>query len=168
MSVLRDINVRPILDPDKELLDLWRRMHQKSYLELPKDWEAPGVSTIIAEKAGRLIGSLTASHAVVCDPFIHDEQSANGPEIFAAVYLMERVLTALAQAEGAVDAYIAVPENMPEYARIVERAGYEETCQRCKIYRRPLRPDTHPLLEQGDKIVVATEGHSSDALLAKE
>lgn len=170
MSVLKDINVRPILDADKELLEILRRRHSQSYLELPKGFTSPSVATQIAEKDGRLIGSLTGTLALVCDPFIHDDENANGPEIFAAVYLMERVLTSLAQADGAVDSYIAVPNNMPSYQSIVERAGYTETCINCRIYRRPLRPDTHPLLEMEDaKILLEqTEATPPPALLAKE
>src|ERR1700736_3949777 len=108
MSVFKNINVRPARDGDLAQLDAWRRQYPSAFLELPHGVSGPGVETAAAEKNGKLIGSLTAVSAVVMDPFIHDA-AAEGLDIYAAVYLMERALAYKAQDGGATDSYIAVP-----------------------------------------------------------
>jgi hypothetical protein len=148
MSVLKDLNIRPVYQKDIAQLDAWRRAYPDAFLELPHGLNAPGVKSAAAEKYGKLVGSLTATLAVLMDPFIHDA-SAAGPDVFASVYMLERALAFNAQDEGAVDAYIAVPNQSVEYHRIVEKAGYVKTCQNCTIFRRSLRPDTVPLIENG-------------------
>jgi len=144
--ILKEINIRPVRNADLAHLDRLRRLYPTAFLELPKGVGGPGVETAVAEKNGQLIGSLTGIAAVVCDPFIHDP-NASGVDVFAAVYMLERALTYNAQRGGAVDAYIAVPSELKEYHRIVERSGYVATCQNCTIFRRPLLPDTVPLIE---------------------
>lgn len=144
--ILRDLNVRPIQYEDVAVLNRLRRLYPDAFLEIPHGWTGDGIETAVAEKDGKLIGSLTGISAVVCDPFIHDP-NAKGVDVFAAVYMLERALTYNAQRGGAVDSYIAVPDQLVEYHRIVERSGYQKTCEHCTIFRRPLRPDTTPLIE---------------------
>jgi hypothetical protein len=148
VSVLSNISLRPVRPEDLAQLDVWRRKYPDAFLELPKGVSAEGVETAVAEKNFRMIGSLTGTLAVLMDPFIHDV-NATGPDVFAAVYMLERALAYKAQSNGAVDAYIAVPDKSTAYHSIVERAGYQKTCEHCTIFRRPLRPDTVTLIEHG-------------------
>lgn len=156
MSMLHTLNVRPLRLEDIALLERWRRAYWDGDLELPKGWSAPGIETAVAEKNGVILGSLTATQAVVIDPLIRNPDSSHGPDIFAAIYMMERALAYQAQGGGAVDGYIAVPDHLKDYHKIVSRAGYTKTCEHCTIFRRPLRPDTQPLL-----------GSARDELLAR-
>jgi len=146
MSVLKNINVRPVRQEDLAQLDMWRRQYPSAFLELPKGVRGPGVETTVAEKNYKLFGSLTAISAVVMDPCIFDP-TADGLDIYTAVYLMERTLAYRAQDGGAADAYIAVPNQLTDYHAIVEKSGYMKTCENCTIFRRPLRQDTVPLIE---------------------
>lgn len=144
--ILKDINIRPVRNEDLAQLDAWRRRYPDAFLELPKGVSATGVETAIAEKNGQVLGSLTGTLAIVCDPFIKNPD-ARGVDIFGAVYMLERTLAYRGQGSGAVDAYIAVPSQLKDYHEIVKRSGYVETCQNCTIFRRPLQPDTVGLLE---------------------
>lgn len=147
---LSQIKIRPLSVDDIDSLDRWRRLYRDAFLELPKGFSGVGVETAVAEKGGKLTSSLTGVHAVVCDPFIHDP-AASGPDIFASVLMLERVLTYAAQTGGAVDSYIAVPKQLTEYIEIIKRCGYVLTCENCVILRRPLQPDSIPLLEDEEK-----------------
>lgn len=144
--MLKNISIRPIRSEDLATLDTWRRLYPDAFLELPKGVAANGVETAVAEKNGQLLGSLTGTLAIVCDPFIKNPD-ARRVDVFGAVYMLERTLAYRGQAAGAVDAYIAVPSPLKDYHEIVKRSGYIETCQNCTIFRRPLQPDTVPLLE---------------------
>lgn len=152
MSSLKDMNIRPIRESDVEQLDLFRREYLDAWLEIPKGFSGPGVETAVAEKGGKIIGSLTGVSAVLMDPFIHDKR-ASGSDIFSAVLALERVLAYKAQTGGALDSYIAVPEQATAYLEMVKRCGYSVTCERCVILRRPLVPDTVPLLENEPQAV---------------
>lgn len=146
MSSLKDMNIRPIRESDVEQLDLFRRQYLAGWLELPHGFSASGVETAIAEKNGKIVGSLTGTNAVLFDPFIHDK-NASGSDIFSAVLALERVLAYKAQTGGAMDGYIAIPEQETAYIEMVKRCGYSITCENCVILRRPLVPDTVALLE---------------------
>lgn len=145
MSSFTKMNIRPAKESDVEQLDKWRWQYTDADLEVVHGWQAPGVETAVAEKAGKIVGSLTAVSAVVIDPFVHDPD-AYETDIYAAVVMLERTLAYRAQQTGAVDAYIAVPEQLKDYIEIVKRSGYEITCERCVILRRALVPETHPRL----------------------
>lgn len=146
MSSLKDMNIRPIRESDVEQLDLYRREYLEGWLEVPHGFSGLGVETAVAEKDGKIIGSLTGTSAVLMDPFIHDKR-ASGSDVFSAVLALERVLAYKAQTGGALDAYIAIPEQETAYIEMVKRCGYAVTCERCVILRRPLVPDTVALLE---------------------
>lgn len=143
---IKDLSIRPLKAEDVEQLDLFRRGYDAAYLELPHGMAGPGVETAVAEKDKKIVGSLTGIHAVVFDPYIHDPE-INGPDVFAAVFMLERTLAYNAQVGGAVDGYIAVPKQLTAYIDMVKRAGYIETCENCVILRRPLIPDVVPLIE---------------------
>lgn len=147
---LKEMNIRPVQKRDVEQLDLFRRSFTDGWLELPHGLAGTGVETAVAEKQGKLVGSLTGISAVLFDPYIHDPE-ASGSDVFAAVLALERTLAYNAQAGGAIDAYIAIPQQSEDYIRMVERCGYTRTCEGCVILRRALVPDTVSLLEDEAK-----------------
>lgn len=146
MGIFSKLNIRPVRKEDVAQLDTFRRQYKDAWLEVPHGLSGTGVETAVAEKDGKLIGSLTAIGAVLMDPFIHDPEAV-GVDVYAAVVALERALAYQAQKSGLVDAYIAVPRQSKEYIEICKKSGYEITCENCVIMRRPLRPDTVSLLE---------------------
>lgn len=145
--ILKDVNVRPMRGEDQPQFDAFRRVYWDGDLELPKGWGGPGWETAVAEgEGGRPIASLTGTLAIILDPLIRNPHIKSGPELVASIYALERTLAYRGQMYGAVDSYIAIPEHLTEYHRIVEKAGYAETVVGCKVFRRALRPDTHPLI----------------------
>lgn len=145
--ILRDINVRPMRGEDVAEFEAFRRMYWDGDLELPKGWAGPSIETAVAESAdGHKIASLTGTISILMDPLVRNPQIRSGPELVAAIYALERTMAYMGQKMGAVDSYIAIPDHLEEYHRIVEKAGYVETVKGCKVFRRPLRPDTHPLI----------------------
>lgn len=143
--IFKNMNLRPLRDSDIEQLETWRRAYWDGDLEIPKGYNGIGVETAAVENNGRLILSMTGTQAVLMDPLIKNPE-ASGAELMAGIILAERVLAYKGQIGGAVDAYIAVPSQLTAYHEIVKKAGYVETVENCKIFRRPLRPDTVPLL----------------------
>lgn len=155
MSSFSKMTFRPVDEQDIEQLDKWRWCYLPADLEVVHGWRAPGVETVVSDKGEELIGSLTGKVAVVAviDPFIHNPE-AKGPDIYAAVVGMERILAYEGAAAGALEAYIAVPKQLTDYIEIVKRSGYEVTCQECVILRRPLVPETHRRLgPERDKVL---------------
>lgn len=141
------LNVREFRESDVRKLEAWRRLYMDAHLEIPMGYVAPGVETAIAEFDGEMVAALTARQAVVLDPLIRNPHFTNGAAMITAIIALERALAYNAQKAGAVEGYIAVPEQLTEYHKIVQRAGYEKTIQACVAFRRPFRPDTIPLLE---------------------
>jgi hypothetical protein len=145
-SNIAALKVRPIKKSDVEQLDLFRWKYEPADLEVPKGYMAEGVESAVVEKpSGQLVGSLTGTLAAVLDPFIANPD-ADPVDIWQALILLEKALAYRFQVAGAVDIYIAVPNQLEKYHRLLERAGYLETVQNCKVFRKPLAPDTHPLL----------------------
>ncbi len=142
---MRDISVRPFRPADAEQLDLFRWRYEEADLEVPHGYMAPGVETLIAEKEGKFVLALTATLAIILDPLIRAPGAAN-LDIASALFKAEAVLTYLAQANGAVDAYIAIPDALADYQKMLQRAGYVPTVQACTVFRKPLRKETMPLI----------------------
>jgi len=115
---IKDLSIRPLKTEDVETLDRFRRGYDAAYLELPHGMAGAGLETAVVEKAGKIIGSLTGIHAVVCDPFIHDPE-ADGVDVFAGVLMLERTLAYNAQIGGAIDSYIAIPKQLKAYIETV-------------------------------------------------
>jgi len=139
-----DVQVAVPRETDFEQIEKWRREFAEGQLEVPNGYGGEGVATVIGlSRDGKLLGSLTATiiTAVSLDPLIKNP-SANRKEVFAALFAMTRALEYQAQLNGARDAYIAIPDALPEYQELVQRCGFEETAQRCRLYRHPLRPST--------------------------
>lgn len=137
MSVLKNLNIRPLRQRDINQLEAWRLAYEDGTLTLPNGYGAAGVETAIAEKDGRIIGSLTATNAVIIDPFIHDP-AANGLDVYAAVYNLDRALCYTAQKTGAVAAFTSVPVELTRYHEILAKSGYEPTAELCRVFRRSL------------------------------
>lgn len=166
--MLKGINIRPFRVTDKAQFDQFRRAYWDGDLEIPKGYGSAGVESAIAEdQHGRPIASLTGTMSVVLDPLIRNPHIKSGPELVASIYLLERTLAYQGQRLGAVDAFIAIPDHLVDYHRIVEKAGYVRTVENCVVYRRPLLPDTEPLIgpemEAQRQIVLANLNRVDDA-----
>ena len=144
MSTFRTLNVRPIEARDVEQLELFRKSYFDANIEIPHGYQAVGVETSVAEKEGKVIGSLTATGVVVFDD-VHDE-TATGTDVFAAVLMMERALAYTALKNGLTTAYVAIPSHLEKYIEMVRKCGYDESLQGCTIMRRDLRTPVMPSL----------------------
>lgn len=145
---MKGVFVKPLENQEEvKQLDRWRREYWDGDLELPHDFRTPDlhVDTAVATKEGKMIASLTAIDSVVFDPFIKDPQASPTDLLFALVKL-DTALAYQAQRKGAVDAYIAVPSHLTKYIHLLQNYGWQPTVQNCVVLRRPLRPDTIPLL----------------------
>lgn len=142
---MKDLSLRPIQDKDIELLNACRENYWDANLEVPYGYTVPGsVETAVAEKNGELIGAITATKVVVYD-FIKNA-AARGVDTFAAVFMLERALSYVAQQGGMTTAYLAIPSHLTEYIDMVKRCGYEAGFESCTILRRSLRKETMPNL----------------------
>ena len=153
---MRNIQVRPFAPKTekrlKQLLDDIRWGYMPADLEVPKGYSAPGVETAVAEKVvdGRqkFVSALTATLAVILDPLINSPASdITELDLMNALIKLEAALTYKAQiSAGAVDAYIAIPDALPAYQKLVQKYGYQPTVEHCTVFRRPLQPDTEELI----------------------
>lgn len=142
---MKGVFTRPLTSADMALLDEWRREYWKGDLEIPHGFQNPNVETVVATKDHKPIASLTGILSLVCDPFIHDPNASPTDLLFALVKL-DTVLAYLGQKLGAVDVYIAVPNAEEKYIRLLQNYGWKPTVQNCVVMRRPLVPDTVPLI----------------------
>lgn len=151
---MKDINVSPLVNnEDVKKLEEWRRRYLPADLEIPHGYNSAGVETVIARKDDKLTSSATGSLAIVIDPLIADPD-ASPLDIMSALFKQEAVLTYLGQKNGAVDSYIAIPHQLKGYIKLLQRCGYQPTVENCVVMRRPLRPDTVPLLGlERDKVL---------------
>lgn len=144
---IRDISVHRLRDTEVETLEEWRHEYQPADLEIPHGYSGQGVETAVAEtREGIILASMTGIKAVILDPLIRNPRVTNGAEMVSAILMLERTLSYLGEQGGAVDSYVAIPNQLADYKKIVESVGYVATCENCTIYRRPLRPDTVPLI----------------------
>lgn len=154
---MKGVFVKPLESQGEVVqLDKWRRDYWDGDLELPHDFRTSDlhVDTAVATKDGELIASLTAIDAVVFDPFIKNP-NANPTDLLFALVKLDTALAYNAQRKGAVDAYIAVPKQLGKYIRLLQNYGWQPTVENCVVLRRPLRPDTIPLLgPERDKLAV--------------
>jgi|SRR5581483_2039187 len=145
---MKKVFTRPLTPADVRQLDAWRRNFLSADLELPHDFDAPGVKTVGLHENHKLFGSLTGTRAIVLDPFIHDPSydEQQGAKLIYGLVKADAILTQWGQEGGAVDSYIAIPRSMEAYVRLLDHYGYKPTCEGCVILRRPLAPETVPLL----------------------
>src|SRR5581483_2008159 len=161
----KNLNVRPMRESDVAAFERLRRSYWEADLEIPKGWYASGVETAVVEQDGLLVVSLTSTQAVVFDPLIKNP-AFSGPTLVASILLAERTLAYEVQKRGAVDAYIAVPNQLTEYHAIVQKAGYVPTVENCTVYKRPLNPDTNPLLNAEREALLAQNRPESESTTA--
>lgn len=137
-----DTAILPPTQEDFTLLEQWRREFDAADLELPEGYAGNGVATAVARrKDGSLIGSLTAEiiTAASLDPVLLNPHAGRSEKL-AALFALTRAMEYQASLNGAAASFIAVPNLLPEYQALVQRCGFEETAQACKLYRHFLRP----------------------------
>ena len=143
MSDLHKIKIRAFTVADEDILDHYRAQYPHVTLDVPHGYMMQGgVETGVAVREdGSIIGSVTASHVIVLDPFIRDP-NASEPEIGAALSKLETAFSYIAQAKmGAVDVYISIPDVLKGYQAVVQRRGYQPTARTCTVFRLPLAPE---------------------------
>ena len=136
-----DVSVQIPTANDIEQLERWRQDFAAADLELPEGYANDGVATAVARnKKGDLIGSLTAEiiTAVSLDPWLGNP-NAGRHERLTGLFTLTRALEYQAKINGAVAAFIAVPDTLKEYQQLVQRFGFEETAQHCRLYRHSFR-----------------------------
>lgn len=134
---LANLTVRPFRSEDAQQLDLFRdAFKQDGEIALPWGYTAEGVETAIVER-DRIIGATHGTKAVIIN-FMKDP-AAPGTDIYAAVLMGERALTYVAQQNGCVEAYCAIPEQLTGYIDMVRRSGYEIAFPGCVVLRRGLK-----------------------------
>lgn len=132
-----DLKIETPKEDDFALLEKWRKEFVHADLELPHGYVNDGVATAVARsKDGTLLSSLTAQiiTAVCLDPVLCNPDAPR-KDIFVAAFALARTLEYQAQLNGARAAFIAIPQSMPEWQKVIEKCGFEETAQRCKLYR---------------------------------
>lgn len=142
---MNDIHVRPFRSTDKEILDIFRWQYSPADLELPKGYLGARHETAVSEKDGHIVSSLTCTMAAILDPLVNNP-NMSAIELQKGLIKLEALLSYNAQKAGAADVYIAVPNGLKDYMRIVEKTGYVKTVENCTVYRRPLLPDTEELI----------------------
>ena len=142
---MKNINIRPVKIADIASLEAWRHAYWEGDLEIPFGYGGDGVETAVAEQNGELLEGLVAKKCVILDPLMVN-QNADHKSIVAGLFLLERALTYSAQLGGAIESYIAIPEQLEPYFAIVEKAGYERTAKNCVVFRRALKQETIPML----------------------
>lgn len=142
--MISELSLRPFQKKDIEQLELFRHDYYDADVEVPFGYSGQGIETAVAEKNGKIVGAVTASHAVTFD-FVHDD-SASGADIFSAVLMLERALAMVANKAGIATAYVAIPKHLTKYIDMVKRCGYAEEFQNCVVLRRPLRREIVPSL----------------------
>lgn len=161
---MKSIFLAPLENSEQvRTLERYRRLYTAGDLEIPHDYNSCNghVETSLATKNGEILASLTAIDAVVLDPLIKNP-NASPNDVFAGLLKLETYLSHAAQKRsGAVDIYIAVPNSEVEYIRLLDHYGYKPTVQGCTVLRRPMRPDTVPLL--GDERDRAAKQSSVEA-----
>ena len=132
-----DAVVRMPTDPEILQLEQWRKEFAAADLEFPV---GPGVATAVARRRdGSLIGSLSASiiTAVSLDPLIRNPDAGRA-ETLAGLFALTANLEYQAQLNGAAASFIAIPNLLSDYQELVQKLGFSETAQHCRIFRRTL------------------------------
>lgn len=136
------MQVRPFRPEDTAQLDLFRELFlPDGRTDVPFGYANIGVETAIAEKNNKTVGAVTATKSIIVN-FMKDPTAA-GTDIYAAVLMLERALAYVAQQNGVVEAYCAIPSHLTEYVDMVKRSGYAEAFPDCVILRRALTRETN-------------------------
>lgn len=136
-SVLND-TIRPVQLRDIPILEAWRRGFASADLTLPFGYESAGVETAVAlNSKGVITGALTAVIVASLDTYIRNP-AANAAESLLGLHALCRHLESNAIRAGARESFIAVPHALAKYQGLVQKCGFVETAQECKIFRRVL------------------------------
>ncbi len=127
-------------------------------LELPHGFVGQATETAIAERDKELLCSITGTLSIVLDPLIKNP-NAKAIDLMPAIIQAARALEFYGTMHGVTEAYLAVPDNIPGFQRIVERAGYEKTADGCGIYRRLLVANDSCMLHKEEE---KGEGHEDN------
>ena len=146
MSISK-LTTRPALPSDVEQLNSFRENFSEGRIDCPFGYRSQGTETVIVEREGEVVGAVMATASVLID-FIRNP-SASGPDTYGAVLLGERALTFVAQKNGIVAAYCAIPSHLTSYIDMVKRSGFEEAFPGCVVLRRPLIPEESHRMEDG-------------------
>lgn len=139
--MLKELKIRALKAEEQPRLINWlKKAEVVGATDLPHGFIGASTQTAVAEHEGKVLLSLTSTKAVVLGPLIKDPDG-KPIELMASVLHAARALEFLGSLDGATEAYIVVSNDLPAFQRIVERAGYEQVAQNCKIYRRLLLSD---------------------------
>jgi hypothetical protein len=136
--MMKNIAIHAVTASEQEQLLKWLAEPRPFVLELPHGFTNEATETATASLNGRLLCGLTGTLGIVLDPLIKDPQ-ANPLELTTAIVMLARALEFWGSAHGVAESYIAVPDALPGFAKIVEACGYEPTAQSCRIFRRLLK-----------------------------
>ena len=98
-----------------------------------------------------MVGAVMATASVLID-FIRNPGRIGSRMLYGAVLLGERALTFVAQKNGIVAAYCAIPSHLTGYIDMVKRSGFTEAFPGCVVLRRPLIPEESRRLEGGSSL----------------
>src|SRR5512146_2752528 len=127
---MKDFNVRFVEERAVPELETWRTGYKDGALEVPHGYVGQNVETVVVEKDGKIVLSLTGTVAIIVDPAVVNPEAAP-LDVMKGLILAERTLAAMGRREGAVDAYTAAPGHLKDWHSILKRTGYEETAQGC-------------------------------------
>lgn len=154
------LTLRPVTQEDSAKLDAHREAYLEADIECLHGYSrSPGVETAICENGEGFVAAMVATQVVLFD-FIQNAAAYN-IDLMAAAIMLERTLAFAAQKAGCVDSYVAIPVQLTEYIKQLERCGYGLAATNCVIMRRPLVPDTCPSL--GDARDAEALGPDSNA-----
>lgn len=156
MSISK-LTIRPIEQRDSAVLDAHREAYVDADIECLHGYRrSPGVETAICENGKEFVAAMVATQVILFD-FIQNAGAYN-TDRFAAAIMLERTLAFAALKAGCVDSYVAIPVQLTEYIKQLERCGYGLAATNCVIMRRPLTPDTCPSIgEARDAEVVGPD-----------
>lgn len=141
--LLRQMQVLPFKEDDREQLEKWRLSFTDATIELPHDYASPQNETaVVRDGEGKIIlalnGTIGSGLTLIKNP------DANRLEIVQALFLAEAALTYKAVQAGAIDSYVIVPNRMAEYIKVLEKLGYHLIADECVVMGRILVPDSVP------------------------
>lgn len=132
---MKNLLVRPPRQEDIELLELWRAKAEHADLQVPHGYEGSGVETAIVEDRDNSKVNLGLTYRLVLaiDPLIRNPESS-AAEISESLKAAERsVIYHTSRSVAIVDAFLQVPNDMPEYIELLEKRGYVRLDPECVI-----------------------------------
>ena len=139
---MRELQVLPFEEKDREQLEKWRLAFTDATLELSHDYTSEQVETaVVRDGNGRIILSLTGTVLAGLGPLIKNPD-ASKLDVMQGLFLAEAALTYKAVQAGAVDSYIVVPERMADYIKTLEKVGYEVVATKVVVMGRVLKQDS--------------------------